>query len=332
MMRTLHLLARATWVFSLIRIACSLSTNNYSNDGMFQKARVEVLNLLNHPLQLQLATGDLNYGAFQRLLLDRTAILEGLELATGGLPEIKKEILLHKAESASWLRTAEQAGKTISLPDIQCYSCGKDHLNIDCPEDQIISSSAQALKSLLLSNGLGGATAVLQCYGFCCKTLLKACQLVADDRDELKIHSVYHGWLNVHAERWSELGAICGSKLSCSEEEEAAYTVCLSMVYNWIDTEASNTGIRADLKDPTLSAIMNELEWLEPGYTAQRDRHQSFVADLGGVQTGKIRKKEALSKIDKAAAYLAAKKGNNKNTKLDAAAAYLAAKKKKEEQ
>lgn len=291
---------------------------------LFQNARPELLNLLNHPLQLQLATGDLQLGAFQRLLLDRKAILEGLEAATQGMPRLQEELALYESEAEQWLTTTQEAGKTISVPGIECYSCGGDHLNLDCPEDQEISSSAQALKSLLLSNGLEGATAVLQGYSFACSTLLKACEMEA-----LQLDPVYHGWLSTHADRWSQVGDICGEKLSDNPNSDG-YTVCLSMLYNWIDGEAATTGIRADLNDATLSTLMDELERLEPGYAAQRDKHQSFVADLTGVKSAEVQQEKAQSKVSKAAAYLAAKNKNNKNDKLDAAVAYLATKKKKE--
>ena len=116
-------------------LASSRPIDNPSSDGgtlLFPQARPEFLNVLNHPLQLQLATGDLQLGAFQRLILDRAAMFEGLGVATASLPEIKGELLEcnHKEEALTWLEAAQQAGKTIVLPDIQCYNCGGDHLNI----------------------------------------------------------------------------------------------------------------------------------------------------------------------------------------------------------
>ena len=59
--------------------------------------------------------------------------------------EIQQELKLHDTESVKWLSTAEESGKTITVPGIECYNCGGDHLNIDCPDDQEISSSALAL-------------------------------------------------------------------------------------------------------------------------------------------------------------------------------------------
>ncbi len=323
----------------------SMNNNNNPSNHLFDQNRRESLNLLNHSLQLQLVTGDLQFGAFQRLILDRKAILEGLEIATRGTSitlDIQKQLSSHDEVAADWIQTAEKAGKTITVsdPNIKCYNCGGTHLNIDCPEDQAISSSAQALKSLLISNGVEGATAVLQCYSFCCSTLLKSCGRQQQERQQsqstLEIDPVYHGWLETHATTWARFGEICGDHLANNQNGKKlntdGYTVCLSMLYNWIDAEAATTGIRADLNDPTLSSIMDELERLEPGYASQRDKHQSFVADLTGTKTAKVMELKAQSKVDKAAAYLAAKNGNSKtkNAKLDAAAAYLAAKKKKE--
>lgn len=302
--------------------------SSFATRRLFENARPELLNLLNHPLQLQLVTGDLALGAFQRLLLDRQAILQGLDVATEGM--LHDELALYTSETREqWLSTAQQAGKTIEIPGMQCYTCGGNHLNLDCPVDQETSSSAQALKSLLESNGLEGATAVLQGYGFACSTLLKACE-----SQDINLNPAYHDWIKTHGEEWTALGQECGAKLSSSSSSPTTainsegYTVCLSMLYNWIDAEAATTGIRADLNDPTLSAIMQELERLEPGYAAQRDKNQSFVADLVGRKTTQERNQKAQTKVDKAAAYLAAKE--KKNAKLDAAAAYLDAKKKKE--
>ena len=152
------LLLQACLFWSAISVT-ALSNSNNPTELLFQKNRPEVLNLLNHPLQLQLATGDLKLGAFQRLILDRKAILEGLDGATGGL--VAEELAAHEEQSAKWLDAGKKAGKTIAVEGIECYNCGGNHLNIDCPDDQEISSSARALQSLLLSNGWDGATAVL---------------------------------------------------------------------------------------------------------------------------------------------------------------------------
>ena len=156
-----------SFMFSVVQIlalvlllSAASSISALSSDALFQKNRPEILNLLNHPLQLQLATGDLALGAFQRLILDRKAILEGLDAATGGLMD--QEVALHDKMASSWLATAEQACKTIEAEGVACYNCGGNHLNIDCPRDQQVSSSAQALKSLLVSHGLPGALAVLR--------------------------------------------------------------------------------------------------------------------------------------------------------------------------
>lgn len=315
----------------LLLLLCSLLLT-WSADALsryhdfWQRNRPEILNLLNHPLQLQLATGDLHLGAFQRLILDRRVILQGLKMATtaSGIPEIEQELALHDQFAEKCLARAATAGKTIVVPDIKCYNCGGNHLNLDCPDDQTISSSALALKSLLASHGLTGATAVLQCYGFCCRRLLEACS-----SQEATLDPVYHGWLERHAKVWSQLGNVCAGKLvtdttSGSLINADGFTVCISMLYNWIDGEAATTGIRADLNEPTLSALLNTLEGLEPGYVAQRDKHQSFVSDLNGTKTAQV----AQSKADKAAASLAAKQ--KRNFQLDTATAYLAKKKKQE--
>jgi len=89
--------------------------------------------------------------------------------------------------------------------------------------------------------------------------------------------------------------------------------ICLSMFYNWIDSEAATTGIRLEDDGSTMSSMLEDIEHLEPGYAAQRDKHQSFVADITGVATKEAKKNEAAAKVNAAAAYLAAKKKGNKS-------------------
>jgi len=309
------------------------SVNDYDNINIIFSSSEErriFLDLTNHPLQLQLATGELPLGCFRRLVADRAVILEGLmKAASMGLMD--EEMSRHSLESQRWLVEAEKAGKTISVPGIECYSCGGDHLNIDCPEDNIDagSPSAQALRSVLSLGSVSDASAVLDAYGFACTRLLDAvdrCSRRDDggdksDSDDGILSNTYRGWLEAHAERWKKISC------SCKEHEDNSSSssnsmICLSMLYNWIDSEAATTGIRL-LNDGTKSTsnsggggsamemLREAIEELEPGYAAQRNKHQSFVADITG-------KKDALARIE------AAKR------KTDAAAAYLAAKKKKE--
>ena len=75
---------------------------------------------------------------------------------------------------------------------------------------------------------------------------------------------------------------------------------------------------------------MDRLEELEPGYAAQRDKHSSFLADITGKASSQLMKDKAAARVDKAAAYLAAKEKKKKNPAAEKAAAYLLARKKKE--
>mmetsp|Transcript_9516 Transcript_9516/g.11756 ORF Transcript_9516/g.11756 Transcript_9516/m.11756 type:complete len:312 (-) Transcript_9516:395-1330(-) len=284
---------------------------------LFESNRREVLNLLNHPLQLQLATGELPIGSFRRLLEDQKVILEGIKVAVGDI--IDEELDFHEEASRQWLKKAEESGKTIQLEGINCYNCGEPHLNIDCPEDLESSQSAQALKSIIGSNGLVGAAAVLRCYSFSCDRLLTACTTITND----KIDPTYHGWLDAHAKRWSRLAEICEGNLELINAS-SSYSICISMLYNWIDGEASTTGIRGDLNDPLLSSLMDRLEELEPGYGAQRDKHSSFVADVTGKASSQMLQNKAEDQINAATKYLAKKK---EKIAVEKAAAYLAAKK-----
>jgi len=180
-------------------------------------------------------------------------------------------------------------------------------LNIDCPEDNHEASpSAHALKSVLETHGLAGTTALLRAYGFACSRALEVA--LAN-----KCSTVYHGWLEEHATRWSSLASTCEEQLGENNRDSASYTICLSMFYNWIDSEAATTGIRLEDDGSTMASMLEDIERLEPGYAAQRDKHQSFVADITGVATMEAKKNEASAKVNAAAAYLAAKKKGNKS-------------------
>ena len=83
-----------------------------SSDPHFLSARPSVLNLMHHPLQLQLATSELPLGSFRRLCRDRRVILEGLQRAAPpGL--LDGECGSHDDDAETWLAAAEAAGKSI---------------------------------------------------------------------------------------------------------------------------------------------------------------------------------------------------------------------------
>ena len=115
-----------------IRPAAPLST---TTQQLREAHRSERLNLLNHPLQIQLATGALPYGSFVRLCHDRSTILEAVRsaAAAAGADVLGDEVSEAAATAKAWLDAAEAAGKTISTgdPSIKCYACGGDHLNVD---------------------------------------------------------------------------------------------------------------------------------------------------------------------------------------------------------
>ena len=89
--------------------------------------RGELLNLLNHPLQIQLATGDLPYGSFLRLCEDRATILDGLVAAAGTSPAAAGLAAARGAngDAVAALRSAAAAaGKSIEADGVACYGCG----------------------------------------------------------------------------------------------------------------------------------------------------------------------------------------------------------------
>lgn len=193
-------------IYFLLVLSLNVSALSISSKGnndvhkLFVASRSEILNLLNHPLQLQLTTGDLPLGSFRRLVADRSVILKGLQTAclSTSLPTLlDDELSRETSDSKLWLQTAEKSGKTILVPGIKCYTCGGDHLNIDCPDDAEISSSANALASVLEMNGLAGVSAVLRSHGFCCSRLIDAVNMLGADNDCRS--DAYMGWLEVCA-------------------------------------------------------------------------------------------------------------------------------------
>ena len=159
------------------------------------------LALANHPLVLFFGTGRLPRGSFERCLLARSAILEGLEAsakadqakaalsddsnweaATSSLLELlaeEREACLRKHDE--WREAADAAGQTIDLPQseidagVRCYVCGGIHYNVDCPEELAVSSNVQALVGYLRgASSLAGASTVLRDLSFAATTLSRA--------------------------------------------------------------------------------------------------------------------------------------------------------------
>lgn len=129
----------------------------------------------------------------------------------------------------------------------------------------------------------------------------------------------YVGWLEAHSERWTELADVCEAEIIGASAannintwiDPSSYSLCLSMVYGWIDNEAATTGIRIESSSSSGSAsetamvrLVDALEDLEPGYAAQRDKHSSFVEDITGKADVREKASAAKRKVDAAAAYL----------------------------
>ena len=264
--------------------------------------RSERLNLLNHPLQIQLATGALPYGSFVRLCHDRSTILEAVRsaAAAAGADVLSAEVSEAEATAKAWLDAAEAAGKTISTgdPSIKCYACGGDHLNVDCPDDLTVTGPARAVAAVLRSyNDVEAATGVLAVceYGWACDTLLKA-----------GFETPYAGWLRAHADSLNAAAAAVVPLVDAADRDavDASYVAALSALFNFVDSEASTAGLKGAGED--LEAARRKLDALEPGFLEAQDRNANFVAATLKAQAAKS--SSGAKKMDAAAAYLAAKK------------------------
>ena len=261
--------------------------------------RSERLNLLNHPLQIQLATGALPYGSFVRLCHDRSTILEAVRSAAAAAgADVLSDV--SEAETKAWLDAAEAAGKTISTgdPSIKCYACGGDHLNVDCPDDLSVTGPARAVAAVLRSyNDVEAATGVLAVceYGWACDTLLKA-----------GFETPYAGWLTNHAESLAKASAAVAPLVDAADRDavDASYVAALSALFNFVDSEASTAGLKGAGAD--LEAARRRLDALEPGFLDAQDRNANFVSATLKAQAAKS--SAGAKKMDAAAAYLAAKK------------------------
>ena len=303
------------------------------SETLWSGSRGELLNLLNHPLQIQLATGELPYGSFLRLTEDRSCILEGLVAAAGDScvgSGLVAEVEANGALRDEWRGVAEARGKTIAAGDgVDCYGCGGNHLNVDCPDELGVSQSARALAAVVRSGGDGPSTlaavaAVCRGYGWACGTVLDAA---------LGESTAYDGWLVRHARVFQDVGAEASAALDASgaacDDVRPAYVAALSALYNYVDSEASTAGLKGS--GAALDAARRKLGDLEPGFLEAQDRNANFVADLKEelVRGGDTRADAAAAKMDAAAAYLAKKRGGASDAasaKMDAAAAYLAKK------
>ena len=277
-----------------MQLAAPLST---TTQQLREAHRSERLNLLNHPLQIQLATGALPYGSFVRLCHDRSTILDAVRSAAAAAgAEVLGDV--SEAEAKAWLETAEASGKTISTgdPSIKCYACGGDHLNVDCPDDLTVTGPARAVAAVLRSSPDPATAVFAVCeYGWACGTLLEA-----------GFETPYAGWLTNHAEALATAAAAVAPLVDAADREsvDAAYVAALSALFNFVDSEASTAGLKgagADLED-----ARRKLDALEPGFLESQDRNANFVAATLKAQAEKS--SSGAKKMDAAAAYLAAKK------------------------
>ena len=283
-----------------IRPAAPLSTPTTTTEQLRAAHRSERLNLLNHPLQIQLATGALPYGSFVRLCNDRGTILDAVRSAAAAAgADVLSDV--SEAEAKAWLDAAEAAGKTISTgdPSIKCYACGGDHLNVDCPDDVTVTGPARAVAAVLRSySGAEAATGVLAAceYGWACDTLLEA------GLGE----TPYAGWLTSHADSLNKASAAVAPLVDAADRDavDASYVAALSALFNFVDSEASTAGLKGAGED--LEDARRKLDALEPGFLDQQDRNANFVSATLKAQAAKS--SAGAKKMDAAAAYLAAKR------------------------
>jgi hypothetical protein len=202
-------------------------------------SRDDALTIVNHPLIIQLGTGDLPMGSFRRLLLARSALLEAAgesivaacsELTKAKDPKardaatslealISQEVRQASDDATEWLAAAERAGKTIELPaeqgaaGVSCYGCGGNHYNVDCPDDLSPSRDALTLSSHMRAargalSQLGAAAPIFRCIGWSHATM-------ASTSPEMNGGRAFQGWTSSHALRWTAISEALEHAFDC---------------------------------------------------------------------------------------------------------------------
>jgi len=310
--------------------------------------RPQGLMLANHPLIVQLGTGALPMGSFNRCLLAREALLEGLEASAASScsgdavsPEAAQLLSMAADESARctrdaslWLETAAGAGRSIELPaeevaaGVRCYTCGGTHYNIDCPETAAAPPEALALAGFLKSaRTLAAASAVLRDLSFASNTLLKA-GLTGGD--------AYSACVAAHAQRCGELADACDRTLAAAGtlEDTASDSARLaldetrlarSLLFALVDSECGTAG----LKDSScgdgdggmsLREAREAIEAVEPGFLQEQDRNAAFLRET------LLQPSDTPNSDAPAAAAGPTSAARRQEQRVDAAAAYLKAK------
>ena len=348
-----HLYYQAKILLMLLTTAALALSSSLSSDRSHSAA----LSLVNHPLAVQLGTGALPRGSFDRCMLARRALLQSLEACAARavssekvtpaaallFSTVAKEVASIDADAAHWASEATSAGQTIDLPaeevaaGVKCYVCGGNHYNIDCPDELSVSGEAQALASFLRAASPAASATVLRDLAFVHKTLLRA---------GLDGGRAYGGVVRVHAERWTAMAEQYDA-LESDGAPAAEIETARALLFAAVDAEGGVAG----LKDApgvasgslSLEAAREAIERVEPGFLAQQDRNAAFVRERvlgsppqaapGGARSpgprspgppeGLVNAK-AKAKLDKAADYLRAKQASSGAVGKDAAAVLAA--------
>ena len=324
------------------------------SEELWRGTRATALNLLNHPLIVQLHAGSLPAGSFARLNRDRAALLDGLSAACfaaafaararGGsaqLDELRaavaEEAATAAANSDAWAVAAAAAGKRIGLSEADaaagaaCYACGGAHYEVDCPDERAPSQAVGALAACLRgargeAQALAGAAAVLRLWGWAHATARAAGLDEGFGEGVGEGAHPFEGWIASFSERWAAAADTAEAALDDAAAAEGvraseladAYTTAASLLYGLVDSEASVAGLVDDDGGAALAAARAKLGALEPGFLEQHDRHAQFAREASAASAVNGARGQATVPDSPAAA---AKR------KVDAAAAYLEAKK-----
>ena len=96
--------------------AAPLSTPTTTTEQLRAAHRSERLNLLNHPLQIQLATGALPYGSFVRLCHDRSTILDAVRSAAAAAGAFPRAFYLALAAGVAAPAARAAAAEAAAAP------------------------------------------------------------------------------------------------------------------------------------------------------------------------------------------------------------------------
>lgn len=297
------------------RRPCRLSPRGASSsDRLWEGSQRDALNLLNSPLFLQLLDGSLPAAGFKALLQERCDILRGCHASLeagaaaasdggdGGwtaLLEASASVLANaEIEGKAWQDLAEGELPQEKLAEGEvCYTCGGDHSNRDCWLERRTRSPAASAFINSLKQRSDPAPSAAECLAtaipwyrfnaYIAQTYEQAFPEIFAGGGS-KVGALFfqaHG-----APEWTtgvlaRAEALLDGCEEMSPEVEARYLTVSSLLYNMLDSEAQDMGLRGTADD--LESLRKRLDAVAPGFLQAQDKMAAFQDRLNAAMAYK---------------------------------------------